>query len=45
MHAVAAGTFAAWMKKRGRLGGQHKVPRIVNDAPLFEDLLAFAGAG
>ena len=32
------------MKKRGRLGGQHKVPRIVNDAPLFDDLLAFAGA-
>ena len=45
VHAVAAGTFAAWMKKRGRLGGQHKVPRIVNDAPLFDDLMAFAGAG
>ena len=45
VHAVAAGTFAAWMKKRGQLGGQHKVPRIVNDAELFNDLRDFAGIG
>ena len=43
VHAVRPGTFAAWMKRRGQLGGQHKVPRIVNDAELFGDLLAFAG--
>lgn len=36
--AVAPGTFAAWMKSRGRLGGQHKVPRIINDAKLFTSL-------
>jgi hypothetical protein len=40
--AVAPGTFAAWMKSRGRLGGQHKVPRIVNDAKLFASLRDFA---
>lgn len=40
--AVAPGTFAGWMKEQGRLGGQHKVPRVVNDAKLFASLLAFA---
>ncbi|MGE0255855.1 MAG: GH3 auxin-responsive promoter family protein [Alphaproteobacteria bacterium] len=36
---AAPGAFAAWMKARGQLGGQHKVPRIVNDAALFAGLL------
>ncbi|HAH11600.1 MAG TPA: auxin-regulated protein [Alphaproteobacteria bacterium] len=39
--AVAPGTFAAWMKARGRLGGQNKVPRIINDTGLFQTLVAF----
>jgi GH3 auxin-responsive promoter len=34
------GTFANWMKSRGKLGGQNKVPRIILDASLFESLLA-----
>ena len=34
---VAPGTFAAWMKSRGQLGGQHKVPRVINDPELFEN--------
>jgi hypothetical protein len=41
IRAVPGGTFAAWMRSRGKLGGQHKVPRIVNDAALLRDLLAF----
>jgi hypothetical protein len=40
---MQAGGFAAWMKKRGKLGGQNKVPRIVNDTALFADLRQFAG--
>jgi len=44
LQVAAPGTFFAWMKRRGQLGGQHKVPRIINDAELFEDLRAFAGA-
>ncbi len=36
------GGFAAWMKQRGKLGGQNKVPRIVAGAALFADLRAFA---
>jgi len=38
------GAFAGWMKARGQLGGQHKVPRIVNDRELFGGLLAFLAA-
>ena len=39
---LAPGAFAAWMKSRGKLGGQNKVPRIVNDPELFAALRGFA---
>jgi hypothetical protein len=39
--AVAHGAFQAWMKHRGQLGGQHKVPRIIADPALFDGLLRF----
>ena len=35
---VPPGTFAAWMKSRGKLGGQNKVPRVILDQPLFDSL-------
>lgn len=38
---AAPGCFAAWMQKRGKLGGQNKVPRIITKTELFEDLLQF----
>lgn len=38
---VPAGTFRAWMKSRDQLGGQNKVPRIINDTELFDDLQEF----
>ena len=38
---VPQGTFAGWMKSRGRLGGQNKVPRIINDEDLFQNLRDF----
>jgi hypothetical protein len=41
IRAVAPGTFAAWMKSRGKLGGQNKVPRIINDPELWGNLLTF----
>jgi GH3 auxin-responsive promoter len=40
--AVQRGTFAEWMKQRRQLGGQHKVPRIINDRPLFNSLRQLA---
>ena len=39
LHAVRIGTFHAWMKDRGRLGGQNKVPRLCNDRRHIEALL------
>ncbi len=38
---VPPGAFAAWMKSRGQLGGQHKVPRIILDPELFANLRSF----
>jgi len=39
--AVPPGRFAAWMKSRGRLGGQNKVPRLIADPGLAAELSAF----
>jgi hypothetical protein len=38
---VPKGTFAAWMKSRGQLGGQHKVPRVIANQTLFDSLRGF----
>lgn len=40
VHAVEPGTFHAWMRQRGKLGGQNKVPRLSNDRGLIDSLLA-----
>lgn len=39
---VNQGLFAAWMKSRGKLGGQNKVPRIITKLELLQDLIDFA---
>ncbi|MDL5048602.1 GH3 auxin-responsive promoter family protein [Oscillatoria amoena NRMC-F 0135] len=39
IHSVVPGTFYNWMKKRGKLGGQNKVPRLSNSREYVEDLL------
>jgi GH3 auxin-responsive promoter len=39
VHSVEKGTFYNWMKKRGKLGGQHKVPRLSNNREYVEDIL------
>lgn len=39
--AAQHGTFATWMKQRGQLGGQHKVPRVINDQHVFRELRRF----
>lgn len=33
------GLFYEWLKKRGKLGGQHKVPRLSNNRVFMEELL------
>ena len=39
IHAAPEGTFFSWMKRKGKLGGQHKVPRLVNERMYVEDIL------
>lgn len=35
------GTFRSWMRRRGKLGGQNKVPKLANHRRYAEELLAF----
>jgi hypothetical protein len=35
---IRRGGFADWMRSRGKLGGQHKVPRMDNSGRLTEEL-------
>jgi len=39
VHHVAPGTFHVWLKQRGKLGGQNKVPRLSNDRVIVESIL------
>ena len=43
IHALEKGTFYRWMKKRGKLGGQNKVPRLFNDRTYVDDIKEFVG--
>ena len=39
IHKAPKGTFYNWMRSRGKLGGQNKVPRLSNSREYVEDLL------
>ncbi len=39
IHQARAGLFYDWMKSRGKLGGQNKVPRLSNSREYIEPLL------
>ncbi|HEY3404184.1 MAG TPA: GH3 auxin-responsive promoter family protein [Ohtaekwangia sp.] len=39
IHSVEEGTFYNWMKRRGKLGGQNKVPRLSNSREYVDDIL------
>lgn len=38
---LPSGSFERWMESRGKLGGQHKVPRILPKGEIFENIRAF----
>jgi len=40
IHSVPEGTFYQWLKERGKLGGQNKVPRLSNSREYLEQILA-----
>ncbi len=37
---VEQGTFHRWLKKKGKLGGQHKIPRLLNDDKILKEIMA-----
>ena len=39
VHSMPKGTFHNWMKQRGKLGGQNKVPRLSNDRKYLDEIL------
>ena len=36
---ATSGLFNAWLKKKGKLGGQHKVPRLSNSRQYIDEML------
>jgi hypothetical protein len=42
VHMIKSGTFYNWLKSRGKLGGQNKVPRLSNERIYVEEILAIA---
>jgi len=39
VHCAPQGLFYQWLKKQGKLGDQHKVPRLANDRRYLDDIL------
>lgn len=39
IHAACPNLFNDWLKEKGKLGGQHKVPRLWNDRTHIDELL------
>ena len=40
VHKLPQGTFTGWLQSKGKLGGQHKVPRLSNERIMLEEILA-----
>jgi hypothetical protein len=40
VRALPAGAFQQWLKQKGKLGGQHKVPRLCNDRAVIDDIIS-----
>ncbi|MEJ7587841.1 MAG: GH3 auxin-responsive promoter family protein [Ferruginibacter sp.] len=42
VHAMPEGTFTEWLRSKGKLGGQHKVPRLSNERTMLEEIKLIA---
>jgi hypothetical protein len=40
IHVIPEQTFYRWLKSKGKLGGQNKVPRLYNDRKYIDEILA-----
>ncbi|RXK60484.1 GH3 auxin-responsive promoter family protein [Lacibacter luteus] len=38
---VSKGTFSRWLESKGKLGGQHKIPRLSNDRTYVDEIRSF----
>ena len=45
LRAVPSGTFETWLARQGKLGGQHKVPRLLNSREVLEAVLQAVSPG
>lgn len=41
--SLPQGTFLRWLESRGKLGGQHKVPRLSNNRDIVDEILTLSG--
>lgn len=39
VHSLKPGIFNQWLKNKGKLGGQHKVPRLSNERTMIDEIL------
>lgn len=45
VHKLPLGVFREWLRSKGKLGGQHKVPRLSNERILLEEILKIKNGG
>lgn len=41
VHRMPVGGFNKWLKDKGKLGGQHKVPRLSNERKYLEEIMPY----
>jgi len=44
VRALPKDTFNRWLFSKGKLGGQHKIPRLSNDRTILEEILSFSNS-
>lgn len=42
VHVLQKGSFNQWLKSKGKMGGQHKVPRLSNERKILEEIKRFS---
>ncbi len=43
IHTLPKNMFNEWLKQKGKVGGQHKVPRLSNDRTIVDEIKELAG--
>jgi hypothetical protein len=40
VHSLKKGSFTEWLRSKGKLGGQHKIPRLSNNRKYIDEMMA-----